>query len=422
MKGTGAAEAEEVGAPGLWRQLGLATFRFGLSFHWQPINNVILQVQVVQLLGRQNQGKGIGLLFALGTVFAALVPPLVGGLSDRLSTRFGRRRPAMAVAVALNLVGLAVMLTAGTYPQLVAGYLIAQLANNGAGAAYSGLIPDSVPAPAFGRVSGLLATLSQVGMAAGLLGTFVLARLHQLTLMYAVIGAVLAVTLLPTLLAGRERPVAPARLEFGGRLARAVEAVRKTLLGDFGWVFLTRFFVTCGINAVSPFLLPFFRDVVGVRSPEQFTPIWLLAVIVVAVPCALAGGALSDRFGRKRFVYAAGLLQALVAVIFLALYPTQAGLVLAMAAAYGIGYGLFAAVDSALALDTLPDRARAARDLGVFHVAEVLPGVFVPAVGGFLLDLLDRQAAGSGYRFVFGGAALFFLLGGLLVRQVRSVR
>jgi hypothetical protein len=136
----------------LWRQLGLASFRFGLSFHWQPINNVILQVQVVQLLGRQNQGRGVGLPFGLGTVFAALVPPLVGTPSDRISTPFGRRRPLMAIAVALDLAGLAIMLTALSYPQLIAGYVVAQLASNGAGAAYSGLIPDSVPAPtALGR-------------------------------------------------------------------------------------------------------------------------------------------------------------------------------------------------------------------------------------------------------------------------------
>jgi MFS family permease len=437
--------------PGRWRMAALSCFRFGINFHWQPINNVVLQVQVVTLLGRESQGRGIGTLFAVGTVFATLVPPLVGAVSDRVWTRFGRRRPLIVAATGLDLVGLAIMLTAGAYAQLLVGYLVTQLANNGAAAAYNGLVPDTVPASRFGSVSGLLATLSQVGQACGLLATIALAGAGRVTLMYAVIGLVLVITMIPTVLAGRERRPAPAGgagAEPGGAgsspgdrpaaaggpgrreappllafwMAQAVDVVRRVVVGDFGWVFLTRLFVTCGVNAVSPFLLPFFRDVVGVAKPAQFTPIWLVSVIALAIPCALVGGALSDRLGRKRFVYAAGVLQALVALFFLAFYPTEVGVVLAMAAAYGVGYGLFVSVDSALALDTLPDRERAARDLGLMHVAEVLPGVLIPAVGGFALDAFNHHSPGSGYRFVFGAAAVFFLLGGVLVRQVRSVR
>lgn len=409
-------------ASGRWRQAALSTFRFGLSFHWQPINNVVLQVQVVDLLGKQNQGAGIGLLFALGTVFAAAVPPLVGIVSDRIWTSFGRRRPLVVAGTLVNLAGLAIMVTSSTYPQLLVGYLVAQAANNGAAAAYNGLIPDTVPAERFGSVSGFLAMLAQIGQAAGLLATVVLAGLHRLTLIYAVIGLVMVATAIPTVAAGIERRPAESTVGAGPWWPRAVAAVGRIAGGDFGWVFLTRLFVTCGISAVTPFLLPFFRDVVRVSNPAQFTPIWLVAVMALAIPCALVGGNLSDRLGRKRFVFAAGIIQALVAFVFLALYPTQVGVVLAMAAAYGVGFGLFASTNTALALDTLPDPARAARDLGLMHIADVLPGVFVPALGGLALDALNHQSAGSGYRFVFGGAAVFFLLGGLLVRHVRNAR
>ena len=404
------------------RQAALSSFRFGLSFHWLPINTVVLQVQVAELVGRRHQGSGLGLLFALGTVFAMGVPPLVGAASDRMWTRFGRRRPVMAAATLVDLLGLGLMFSASSYTQLVAGYAVAQLATNAAGAAYNGLIPDSVREADFGRVSGFIGAMAQVGQVAGLLGTFLLATHHALVGIYVVIGVVFVLSLLPSLAAGLEHPP---RARDAPRLPlprRVVQFIRPITGGDFTWVFLTRFFVTCGINAVSPFLLPFFRDVIGVSHPEQFTPLWLLTVLAVATPFALAGGSLSDRFGRKRFVYAAGCLQALVALVFLALYPSRIWEVLAMAGTFGIGYGLFYSVDAALALDTLPDPARSAKDLGLMHIAETVPGVFVPAAGGFLLDLLNHRSMGMGYRAVFGGAAVFFLLGGLLVRNVRSVQ
>lgn len=403
------------------RQVALSGFRFGLSFHWLPINTVVLQVQVAHLVGRQHQGSGVGLLFALGTVFAVGVPPLVGAVSDRIWTRAGRRRPLMAAATLVDLAGLGLMFSATSYAQLLAGYLVAQLATNAAGAAYNGLIPDSVPVADFGRMSGFIAAMAQVGQVASLLGTLVLATRHALLGVYVLIGVVLLLSLLPSLAAGLEQPPRADKGPPQPLLRRVVQFIRPITGGDFTWVFLTRLSVTCGINAVSPFLLPFFRDVIGVAHPEQFTPVWLLTVLVVATPFALAGGSLSDRFGRKRFVYAAGCLQGLVALVFLAFYPSHIWEVLLLAGTFGIGYGLFYSVDAALALDTLPDPARSAKDLGLMHIAETVPGVFVPGAGGFLLDVLNHQSMGMGYRAVFGGAAVFFVLGGLLVRNVRSV-
>ncbi|HEY0411224.1 MAG TPA: MFS transporter, partial [Candidatus Dormibacteraeota bacterium] len=183
-----------------------------------------------------------------------------------------------------------------------------------------------------------------------------------------------------------------------------------------------RLVVTAGISAVTPFTFAFFRDVVGVSNPDVFNPLWLLVVLAAATPFGLIGGRLSDRVGRKRFVYASGAFQALVTILFVILYPTSVPLVLVLGAVYGVGYGFYVAVDWALACDTLPDRAAGAKDMGLFHVALSLPGNVVPAVAGLGFDALNAHQANSGFRAVFGGAAVCFVVGTLLVRRIRGVR
>jgi len=179
---------------------------------------------------------------------------------------------------------------------------------------------------------------------------------------------------------------------------------------------------TAAITIVAYFLSPFFHDIVRVDNADQFTSNWLLIVFVAAIPFGLAGGLISDRLGRKIFVYLSGAAQSLVALVFVAFYPTQIPLVLGLGAVYGLGYGLYFAVDWALACDTLPDRSKSAKDMGLFHVAMTLPQTIAPAIGGLLLDYFNRISPDLGYRAVFASAIVFFGLGTVFVSRIKSVR
>ena len=99
---------------------------------------------------------------------------------------------------------------------------------------------------------------------------------------------------------------------------------------------------------------------------------------------------------------------------------------------YGIGYGMYYSVDWALACDVLPDRETAAgKDMGLWHTSFTLPQALAPAVLAGLLFYFN-QAGHSvlgivtghnlGFRFVFGGAAIWFILGTVMVHRIRGVR
>lgn len=418
-----AVEPASVARLGNLRHLALASFWFGLFFHWQPIISVLLPAQVAEYVPRNVQPAAAGFLFGIGAFFGAVVPPLVGAWSDRLVTPWGRRRPIIVVGIAGNLVALAVMMTAPSYAVFLAGFVLAQIFNNAAGAAYSAMIPDLVPHDEFGRASGFLAAMVLIGQVLGLFATLGMSLLGNLRLTYVVIGVVLVLSTVPTLIVGAaDRSIPPPRAPSRPMLDVVREFIRPLHNGDFAWVIFTRALMTGGVWAIFPFLFYFFRDVVKVDHPDQFQSIWLLIVLLAATPFGIFGGAISDRYGRKKFVYASGALQSVVALIFIALYPTAIPLVIIVGVVYGVGYGLYYAVDWALACDTLPDRAKSAKDMGLFHVAVTLPQTIVPGIAGPVLAALNNQTPNSGYRVVFASAIGFFILGTILVSRIRSVR
>jgi MFS family permease len=327
--------------------------------------------------------------------------------------------------------GLFLLMTATNYPQIVIGYVIVQFFFNGAQAAYSGIIPDVVPAQQFGKASGFLATMTQLGIAGGLGVTFLFtpkgAAAHVNPAIYPVFAIVVLLTLVPTLWAAQGEGSTPVPKPVPRPLSETIrEFVRPLHEGDFAWVIFTRLMISAGITVVLYNLVNFFRDVVlqgTTQSPEGFTTIWEGITVATAIPFGFLGGLISDRLHkRKLFVYVSGAAQAFVAVVFIVFYPTSIPIVLFLGVAYGVGYGLYYAVDWALACDTLPDKKKSAKDMGIFHIALTLPQAVVPFIGGPLIDYLNGPHGNGGYRIVFSSALVFLILGTVFVSRIKTVR
>src|ERR1700694_1125744 len=213
MSVTAAARGREEARVGALRHFALATLYFGLSFTWLPYPLVLLQSQIKSFHFPKDQvDPVIGYTAAAGAVFSVVVPPLVGAFSDRITTRWGRRRPLMVAGVLLSLVGILLMWSAHSYPQFLVGHLIVQICLNGAAAAYYGIIPDVVPAGEFGKASGFLSVMTAAGALLGFATTFLFSTLHAVVQSYLVMAVVLALSVLPVLWAGSEegkRPIVP---------------------------------------------------------------------------------------------------------------------------------------------------------------------------------------------------------------------
>ena len=416
---TASAMAGRAGTMPMLRHLGLGSYWFGTYFVVTPVYTVLLQVQVTETVAKGSQATAIGIATFLGGIFAMVLPPVVGAWSDRLTTPWGRRRPIMLAGTLGIVAALLVMYGAHSYPALLVGFVLTVATLNVAGAAYVAVIPDVVRGSETGRASGVLGFFVQLGSVISLLATLVFANAGQIRSTYLVLILVLVLSLLPTLWAAAGEGMRPAP-EHPRRTFR--EFLSPLWTGDFGWAFFTRFLNVSGLYATLPFLLIAFRDLFGVGNPQTFTALFEAIVTLTAVPLAILCGWLSDRRGRKRFVYAAAGIQTIVLLIFLAGNAIPLSLVLVLAIVYGVGFGTFSSVDWALGLDTLPDRDRPAKDLGLYHVADSLPRVLLPFVMGFVVDGVNRMSANAGYRVTFLVAAALYAGSGILVRRIRSVR
>jgi len=114
---------------------------------------------------------------------------------------------------------------------------------------------------------------------------------------------------------------------------------------------------------------------------------------------------------------------ALASLLFIGVgvHPSLAAM-FGIGALFGVGYGAYQAVDWALAIDVLPQGESAAKDMGIWHVSLVLPQVLAPAVTGLILSSFKARSLLLGYTVVFACTALWFILGTVFVRPIRSAR
>ena len=205
---------------------------------------------------------------------------------------------------------------------------------------------------------------------------------------------------------------------------------------DFTWVFFTRLLVMMGIFTVQEFIQYYMGDVIGAPyvlaglgtvadTAEKAVSFFLPALLLGALITTLVAGQLSDKYGRKLMVYISGALMGAVCLVFVLSHSFTVAVLMGMV--FGLGYGAYESVDWALASDVLPSLDDYAKDMGVWHIAFVLPQVIATPVAGFLLDNFQRVGKANnipnlGYTVIFMMAVLFFVLGTVFVKQIKGVR
>jgi MFS family permease len=374
------------------------------------------------------QGDGVQSVVAFGIIsgiagaFALVVYPLAGALSDRTTSRFGRRKPwilggALVFAAALVLLGLQeTMVGVGVFWVLaIVGFCVLT-------AALTAMISDQVPVGQRGVASAWISAPQAVGLILGVL--LVVALELTVLLGYVVVAALLLALIIPFLVitpdARLDRADRPA---FSAKTLLAGFWISPTRYPDFAWTLLGRILVNIG-NALGTTLLLFFL-IYGLGSEDAETDLLILIVVytVFIVMSSLVVGQWSDRVGRRKpfVVFSAGM-QA-IAALLLAFVP-EYGVALVASAFLGVGYGAFLSVDQALATQVLPDATARGKDLGVMNIATTVPQAVAPLLGAGIVALVATLTGtvATGFVGLFLVSGVVTILGALAVLPVRSVR
>jgi Na+/melibiose symporter-like transporter len=424
----------------------LSLYWVAIGYLWNSLTALILPDLIIQLVGRGLEGTASSLLKGIGTVMAVVWQPIIGGVSDRTVTRWGRRRPFIFAGTAGDLLFLAGIALAGSYWWLVLFYFLLQFASNTAQAPYQGLLPDVVPEPQRGEASGYYGVANLAGIASGTIGAGLLLSHFGRGAAIASIGVVLLTTMLATVLFVPDR-VAPAD--------RGYRNLRELLATTFGvplrhrafvWLMASRLMIFMGFGGLQNFAFFYFDNVFfhqDARATAAATSTLLGISIAVAALVTWPASRISDRMGRRPLIFAAGLCGALGTLVLvfshylwlpgalveplaralrvpdLAAQATLTGLVI------GVGLGVFFSVDWAFIQDIIPPH-QGGLYMGFSNIATAGAGIIAVFVGGPLLDAFNAGPAilglPGGFPVVFSVFVLWFVVGSLSILKVPDRR
>ena len=340
-----------------------------------------------------------------GAIAASLSNILFGWLSDRsVAAGRGRRRwmGGGLVATALSYIFIA---TAATPGAIVLSIIIFQIALNAMLSPLAAIMADEVPDAQKGFAGGLLAfgnpTASTV--IAILVGIRALGETAQL----AIVVLAFAACVTPLLLS-LSRPVS---VLIEPRMV--VRAGRRDLAAVWG----ARLFMQVAGAVLSLYLLYYFESIIAHESSRDLAAhVGQLLTIsfIIPLPIAIMVGRLSDRLDRRKpFLLAAA---AIAAIGLLGMAMARSWAIGAVAFGFrSIGSGVFLTLQSAFAMELLPDPRHRGRDLGLINLTNTLPGV----IGTLLAWLL---ATPSDFAPLMLALVALTVCGGLCVLGVRGRR
>lgn len=421
----------------LRHHLALCVYWLSNTLMWGALLHLAIQSRLSDWFGEHQVGYYFALIGFAGGVLGTLSQIVFGGLSDRSTARMGRRRPFLIAGSTSGAVALLLLGWSSSFWPFAVALMALQLTSNMALGPFTALLPDTVPPHEHGTTSGFMGIARLAGDTGGMMLAALLlstkgmpgrfggdvAAFHdeRMFVLCAIIAASVVLMSLITVVTIRERPQQgerrPLREIVAGSFQFQVRANR-----DFFWLSLSRAVTNLGLYMFLEAAYFFVRYALGAPDPER-TVMWImLPAIGAAVAGSLPSGILSDRIGRKPLIYGAQFAMAAGALVFTLAPSLTVAFIAAVPA--GIGYGVFTAVEWALACNLVP-RDHAARYLGFWNLSAIVPqilGFVVAGVIGSSLARFSHIAPGFGWRVDYAIGVICAVAGAYFLKFVHERR
>ena len=344
-----------------------------------------------------------GALIGAEGLFALLVPVLVGGWSDQVRTRIGRRMPFLLGATPVAGVALVAMPAVGSLLVLALALLVFYVAYFAYYAPYRALFPDLVRTAMHGRSQGIQNTMREVGLGAALVGGGVLLGLWR-PLPFLLAALVLALVTV-WFVSRVDEPddmrdgasssglggvrTAPARV---WSILRRRAPVRRLILANV--------LLEATVAALKTFVVLYIT--VGLGRSMGFASLALGIVAAGVIAGALVSGRLADRIGHLRIlklalpVYAVGLALPVL---------SESPLVLAAVPFGAAAAGIVMTLPYSMLMGLMPEERHGAV-AGVFESGRGVGVLLGPVAAGIAVELSAGVLPAKGFSAAFAVAAV----------------
>jgi maltose/moltooligosaccharide transporter len=358
-----------------------------------------------------------GLMGGTYSIEGMVIQPVVGALSDKSRSPWGRRRPFMLIATLISAVLLVVTPAAAALPPAVrmGGIILCiflfTVAFNVANDPYMALMPDITPEEERGRVNGTAVLFNNLAQAGILVAAGVLVKMKLLFPgAFLLVAGLMVVTTLLTCWQVREPKAAgPVHVRnFREETRRAWNGLK--ILRQAKIALLVFAVASAGIYAVTPYLTLFVKTITHARDDSN----GIIAALVLMVSTALGVapfGWLTDKIGAKwvTLIGCAILGAACVGALWVVTMP-QIIVILVIA---GIGNGAYQGASYPLLTELVP-REEVGLYTGFLSTARSLAQPATTVLTGELIN----NGHGS-YRVIFAVCAVTMFVSMAILPRVR---
>lgn len=356
------------------------------------------------LAGYGLSNMAIGFLANERSLFGSLLQPFAGAWSDRLTGRWGRRKPFMLLLIPVAL-GFVVLATAPPLPVMLVVFVLGPVAMGIGATAYEVLMPDIVREDQRGTVNGINRALMFV---AAIILLWLASAVWQESpwIVFLLVAVTLVVGMVITMV-GIEEPPPPAQLEppMAFHLAEYFRELFR--LKAAVWLVVAYFVYWFGMGGITPFITRFANSELGI--PQGETLILLLPAMFGTLFAVTPAGWLGDRFGKK-LITQWGILGFGLIILAGSMVQTREEVVVIMALA-GVGQAVPTALAYPLFTETVPSRRMgelSGMSTMIWSIAQPLGATFF----GLLAD-------GSGtLRTVLAGGAISLIVASVLLMRM----
>lgn len=384
-------------------QILLGVANAGATVTLLPVLMVLIPAQVTQV-DPVHSATSLAFVLALGATGALLGNPLAGALSDRTTSRLGRRRPWLLIGMSGAFLGLGLLSTGKSIFVIAAAWFIVQFFGNMLLSSYGAILPDHVPVSQRGTTQAIVGLSSPIAI---IVSDLYFTQVSELRLAYyPIMAALLILTLL--FVQGYREPQLPKNIlpafQWKSFLASFWISPRKYPAFGLLWLVWLLAWSAYNLGTGGYFYLfvqniTRYGDAFAGRPVQEGIAIIQMLQIVVGVPAMLAAGVLSDRMQRRKPFVLAGMIAIGAGLLLLTCF-SKWSLVLMASVLIGSGFWVYYSLGIALISQKLPSASERGKDLGVINIASTLPQIVMPWVGAAMVNSLGAGNSLS-YQILF---------------------
>ena len=402
------------------------TFIIGLAFFSSEIAWAVYNSRVPLLLNNYLASFGlIGLMMALDNIIGVIIQPIMGSVSDRTRTRFGRRMPYLMIGVPLGALFFALIPTQTSFWELTIWIICFGTAMGFYRSQAVSLMPDFVRPVNRSKGNAIINFMGGIGVAFGY-GANLFLYIMGLQVLFVIVSIIMVIALIILVLVIKEKEsfsyqlILEAEAEGVGKteadrkeqktsLIKSVKMAAKEEDKSLVFMLLAIFFWFIGYQGIVALISIYGVQVLGYdEALAGFLPFLVTVPLLISIiPLSF----LATKIGRKRTIKIGVTLWiiSLITGFFMGLLLVPLYIIAIPLVFLGLGWAMINTNSIVIVWELAPSEKEIGTYTGLYYFSSYLAAILGPMIIGFLTDLFTLPSLLMNGAIFFGLALVMMM-------------